>query len=107
MHAAPPPPPEDDGAILSDLIHGRSRLLILSALSRSGPQPFTELRARLGLTDGTLSVHLERLRRGGMVEMRKEFVERRPRTTVSLTEQGRERFAAYVEDLKRIVPGLD
>ena len=92
---------------LSPLIHGRVRLLILSdLLSSPEPATFTQLRKRLQLTDGTLSVHLSRLAKGGMVKVEKRFVGKRPQTLVRITAAGRRRFAAYVKELRAIVPGL-
>ncbi len=92
---------------LASLIHGRVRLLILSYLmSHTVSATFTELRAALGLTDGTLSVHLTRLERGGMVSLQKRFVRKRPQTVVRVTADGRRRFERYVAELRRIVPGL-
>ncbi len=102
----PAPPRGDDDAPLPSLIHGKARLLILSHLLRAGPTPFTELRPAVGMTDGTLSAHLSVLERGGMVRIEKGYVGKKPRTLVSVTDEGRRRFDQYVEDLKRIVPGL-
>jgi len=96
----------EDDAPLPSLIHGKARLLILAHLLRQGPTPFTELRAAVGMTDGTLSVHLARLEAGGVITIEKRFVGKRPQTVAAVTAEGRRRFAAYVEELKRIVPGL-
>ena len=71
-----------------------------------GGRTFTELKSDAALTDGTLSVHLSKLADGGLIEIRKDFVDRKPRTLAVLTESGRERFSAYVEDLRAVVPGL-
>jgi len=104
------PPPSaaaaGGGAPLSPLIHGRARLLILSHLIRVGPTPFTELRVFLGMTDGTLSVHLSKLEAGGVVEITKEFVGKRPRTQIRISRRGRALFNRYVQELRDIVPGL-
>lgn len=103
-----PPPGSGAHAPLPPLIHGRVRLLILCSLvSRPGGRVFTELRDELGLTDGTLSVHLGKLEAGGLVELRKEFLGKKPQTLARLTDLGRSEFAAYVADLRRLVPGLD
>lgn len=100
-------PPPGGGHPLSPLIHGRVRLLILSHLAATDrPAVFTELRSLLGLTDGTLSVHLSRLEEGGLIALEKRFVGKRPQTSVRLTARGRREFAAYVEELRSIVPGL-
>jgi DNA-binding MarR family transcriptional regulator len=76
-------------------------------LTEDRPLPFTELRDHLGLTDGTLSVHLQKLEAGGIVELEKRFVARRPQTLVHVTDAGRAAFAAYVAELRGIVPGLE
>ena len=99
--------PKGDPSPLSPLIHGRARLLILSFLMpRTAGATFSEIKAEIGLTDGTLSVHLSELEKGGLVEITKRFVGKRPQTVVTVSEPGRRQFAAYVEELKRLVPGL-
>ena len=97
----------DDQTPLSPLFHGRVRLLILSFLMpRSVGATFGEIKTEVGLTDGTLSVHLSKLEAAGIVEIVKGYAGKRPRTLVKVTATGRRRFQAYVEELRRIVPGL-
>lgn len=92
---------------LPSLIHGRARLLLLSQLmSFPGGRTFSELKAAVGLTDGTLSVHLSKLEAGGLVEIRKEFVGKKPRTLARMTSAGRRQFEQYVQELRQLVPGL-
>ncbi len=94
--------------VLSPLIHGRVRLLVLSfLLRRKQPSSFTDLRDGLKLTDGTLSVHLTKLEEGGLVEQEKRFVGKRPQTLVKVTAQGRRMFRQYVAELRSLVPGLE
>ena len=100
-------PPRGASAPLPPLIHGRARLLVLAQLmARPGGRTFTELREATGLTDGTLSVHLSKLEAGGMVEIRKEFEGKKPRTLARMTAGGRRRFAAYLAELRELLPGL-
>ncbi len=81
--------------------------MILSFLVRAdGPRSFTEVRKGLGLTDGTLSVNLGKLEEGGLVEITKTFVGKRPLTRLRVTPAGRREFTRYVQDLRLIVPGL-
>lgn len=97
-----------DRAPLLPLIHGRVRLLILSALLRADRAvSFTSLRKKLELTDGTLSVHLSKLEEGKLVSIRKTFEGKRPLTLVRITATGKRQFGQYVQDLRSIVPGLD
>lgn len=99
-------PPSGGSTPLSPLIHGRVRLLILCHVLTHGSTTFTALRAALGLTDGTLSVHLARLAEGKIIRLQKRFVNRRPQTTIRMTASGRRQFQQYVEDLRGLVPGL-
>jgi len=94
-------PPESIDA----LIHERVRLGIMSALAASPELAFTQLRDMLKVTDGNLSVHARMLEEGGYVRIEKGFVDKRPRTTLSLTAKGRESFKRYVARLEDLVRG--
>jgi DNA-binding MarR family transcriptional regulator len=96
------------GGPLAPIIHGRARLLILSALVRQPrPCPFTTLRDQLGFSDGSLSVNLAKLEEAGYVRLTREFVGKKPQTLARITPDGREAFGRYVAELRRIVPGLE
>ncbi len=88
---------------LDPLIHERVRLGILTLLSVHGTLDFKTLKESLNVTDGNLSQHLRKLEEGGYIEVHKQFVKRRPKTTYSLTELGRERLADYIEKLEKIL----
>ena len=103
----PGTPPGRGRTLLSPLIHGRVRLLILSHLMRARrAHPFTDIRKALNLTDGTLSVHLSKLEEGGIVTIEKVFEGKKPRTLVRVTPEGRKMFKAYLEDLREVLPEL-
>jgi DNA-binding PadR family transcriptional regulator len=55
------------------------------------------------MTDGNLSVHLQKLADKGYIGITKRFVGRRPQTTCRLTPLGRQAFAKYLEQLENIV----
>ena len=88
---------------LNAIIHERARLGIMSCLAAQPALTFTELRAYLDMTDGNLSVHLRLLERAGYIGLDKEFVDRKPRTTVRITRKGKLAFEHYVEVLEEIV----
>ena len=94
--------PFQEMASLSKLIHEPARLAIVSALSACQAADFVFLRRLTGLTKGNLSNHLSKLEEGGIVEIRKEFVGKVPRTVVSLTEGGRRSAEAYWDQLERL-----
>lgn len=93
---------------LDPAIHQPTRLRIMAALvglDEGAKAEFNFLRDLLGLTDGNLSVHLQRLEEVGYIRIEKGFVGRRPKTWVWATPEGRAAFAAYVDALEQILRG--
>ena len=88
---------------LDKVIHERARLGIVASLAARGRMTFCELRVMLGMTDGNLSVHARVLEESGYLTIEKDFVGRRPRTTMSLTQKGWSAFRRYVGYLEQIV----
>jgi DNA-binding MarR family transcriptional regulator len=88
---------------LDPVLHERGRLAIVSVLAAAGNLTFTELRSTLEMTDGNLSVHLQKLEDRGYVAIDKHFVGRRPQTTCRLTKTGRQAFTRYLDHLQVIV----
>jgi DNA-binding MarR family transcriptional regulator len=83
------------------LLLSEVRLGIVTVLMSRGEASFTDLRALLGLTQGNLGTHLQKLEQGGYVTVKKTFVKRRPRTTAAIAAKGRKAFLAHVEQLQR------
>jgi DNA-binding transcriptional ArsR family regulator len=88
---------------LDPVLHERGRLAIAAVLAAADRLTFTELRDGLGMTDGNLSVHLQRLEEKGYVAIDKQFVGRRPQTGCRLTRAGRQAFARYLDRLEAVV----
>jgi DNA-binding transcriptional ArsR family regulator len=88
---------------LDPLLHERGRLAIVSALAAAPGLTFTELRDTLDMTDGNLSVHLQKLEEKGYVTITKQFVGRRPQTSCQLTRPGRLAFVRYLDHLEALV----
>jgi DNA-binding HxlR family transcriptional regulator len=88
---------------IDEVIHGRVRLGIMAYLSGVERAEFNELKGRLKVTDGNLSVHLRKLEDAGYVAVEKTFVGRKPLTRARLTEAGRTAFVAYLDALKALV----
>jgi len=80
----------------------RARLGIVTVLMTRRSATFPDLKDLLGLTQGNLGVHLRKLEDAGYVSVKKEFVQRKPRTTAKLTAKGRRAFLAHVRKLERI-----
>jgi DNA-binding transcriptional ArsR family regulator len=88
---------------LDPTLHERGRLAIVSVLAAVDCLTFTELRDALGMTDGNLSVHLQKLEDRGYVALDKHFVGRKPQTTCRITKAGQRAFTRYLDHLEAIV----
>lgn len=89
---------------LDRVFHERARLGIVTSLAgRSDGLGFADLKALCGLTDGNLSRHLQVLEEAGFVTLDKGYEGKRPFTRCHLTEQGRDRFAAYLDVLSDVL----
>jgi predicted ArsR family transcriptional regulator len=90
-------------AQLSDVVHPRARLGILTVLAEVGTATFGYLKTVLDLTDGNLGRHLETLAAEELVAITKGYVGRRPRTWVTITDRGYAELSAEMAALKRLV----
>ena len=93
-------------AELNSIIHQPARLRIMSSLvtlEEGAEVEFTYLRNLLNLTDGNLGAHLRKLEDAGYIKINKTFVERKPRSYISATTQGRRLFREHVAALEAII----
>ncbi len=93
-------------AELNEIIHQPVRLRIMAALvalDAGSEVDFTYLRDLLDVTDGNLGAHLRKLEEAGYIAVNKAFVERKPRTFVSVTDAGRKVFQEHVAALESIL----
>jgi len=88
---------------LTDTVHQRVRLGILSVLAESRRADFGYLRDALEVTDGNLSKHLQVLESAAYIVVEKTFEDRRPRTWIALTKAGRDAFAGEVAALRALL----
>lgn len=86
-----------------EVIHAPTRLAIVSLLAATRWADFKFIRDKAGLTDSALSKQLTILDDAGYVTIRKAFVGKFPRTSVSLSKRGRAAFKGHVAALQQIV----
>ena len=84
-------------------VHEPARLAILTLLAVVESADFTFIVQRTGLTAGNLGAHITKLEERGFVEVRKEFVDKQPRTLVGLTESGRTALLEYRRTFQRVL----
>src|SRR5512138_3668634 len=93
-------------AELNETIHQPVRLRIMATLvtmEQNDEVDFTYLRELLDVTDGNLGAHLRKLEEAGYIAVNKTFVERKPRTFVAATAEGRKVFQEHVTALESIL----
>ena len=89
------------------LVHQPTRLQIFAYLYSHGETSFSELVEALDVTEGNLSSHLQTMEEADAVAVEKEFVDRTPRTTYRLTDEGRAKFEKHVGTLEALIDDLD
>ncbi|MCX7972878.1 MAG: transcriptional regulator [Candidatus Aminicenantes bacterium] len=77
---------------LDPIIHSRARQAIISVL--------------IGVkqADLNLSIHLSKLEEAGYISLKKSFEGKKPHTTCSLTEKGKQAFVPYLKALEDYLP---
>jgi len=93
----------------NDLIHQPLRLKIMAALNGVAVREsmdFTRLRSVVEATDGNLGAHLSKLEDVGYITIEKDFIDKKPRTRVALTREGRKALVAHVTYLRDILDGV-
>lgn len=88
---------------LDEVIHAPPRLGIMSVLMAVRAADFSFLKERLEMTDGNIGMHLRKLEEAGYISVRKSFVDRKPRTSYSITTKGRRAFESYLEQLEKLL----
>ena len=91
-------------AELDPLIHSQLRLAIMSILLSVDEADFVYLKEKTestaGKTAGNLSVQLDKLSKAGYIQVEKEFVGKKTRTSCRITETGRKAMEEYIKALK-------
>ncbi len=97
---------QDPFSRINKLIHEPARLSIMAVLSACAEADFKYLMNATSLTRGNLSSHLSKLETAGYIKIDKKFVNKIPRTTVSLTSLGRKEFADYTKQIREVMKKL-
>ena len=87
-------------------VHEPARLMILAYLSAVESADFLFIANQTGLTRGNLSSHMTKLEQAGYVSIKKEFVDRIPRTLLRITRQGRTALRSYRKNMMQVLKEL-
>jgi DNA-binding MarR family transcriptional regulator len=94
---------------LSDIdrvIHSPTRLKILVVLVTVEEADFTFIARTAQLTRGNLSANLKKLEDAGYIKVTKDFIDRVPKTLVSITQDGKKALEEYSSKLGPILDEL-
>ena len=88
------------------IIHEPARLNILVCLCNVDSADFIFLMHQTGMSWGNLSSHLSKLEASGYVEIKKDFVGKKPHTMVMLTGRGKDAIRDYCRKMKGVIDRL-
>lgn len=92
-----------DHKAIDEVIHGRTRLAIMSFLMGAKQSDFVELKINLDLTDGNLGAQLRKLEEKGYVTLNKGYLGRKTHMSIMMTESGYSAMQTYLETMKAIL----
>jgi DNA-binding MarR family transcriptional regulator len=81
----------------------RVRLGIMSILMVNEWVDFTEMKNLLNITDGNLASHSSALEKSEYIEVKKEFVGKKPKTSYQVTPRGRVAFKEHLSYLEKLM----
>lgn len=88
---------------LNKLFENRVRLGIMSVLIVNDYYDFNSLKETLDVTDGNLASHLKALEENDLIKVNKQFIGRKPNTSYSITETGKQLFVIHLKALEKII----
>lgn len=88
---------------LDPLLHQPARTQLVAFLSARGEASFADLKQVLGVTDGNLGAHLNKLVGAGLVDAREVSGKGRAQNLYRLTEAGNRALADYVRRLSALM----
>ncbi len=92
---------------LDDLLHNAVRFSILAALDRAATLSFKEVRDAVEITDSALSKQVSVLEAAGYLSVGKSFAGKMPRTSLTMTKEGRAAWRAHLAALREIAGMTD
>lgn len=88
---------------VDELVHEPRRFALLNILAgRLDSADYTYLKGHTGMTSGNPTRHLAKLEQAGLVEISKEFVLRRPKTRIGITEEGQAAVDRHWRHLQKL-----
>lgn len=90
---------------LHKLLGHRTRLGICVLLARNDQLTFRRLKELLEETDGSLGAQLRKLEDESLIDVKKEFRDRKPVSWYAITEHGRAALDAHLQAMQQLMKG--
>lgn len=88
---------------LNKEFESRVRLGIMSVLMVNEWVYFTEMKNLLEITDGNMASHSTALEKSKYIEVKKEFVGKKPKTSYRATTAGKDAFKDHLAALEKLL----
>lgn len=88
---------------LNKAFESRVRLGIMSILLVNESVDFNTLKELLQVTDGNIASHITALEKLNYIEIRKQFIGKKPNTSYAVTTAGKKAFAEHLDALERLI----
>ena len=79
------------------------RLRIMSILMVNDSVDFNRLKELLEVTDGNLASHIKALEASEYIDIKKQFIGKKPNTTYEATVLGKQTFAKHLAALEQLI----
>lgn len=88
---------------LNKAFENRIRLGIMSMLVVNEYVDFKAMKETLDVSDGNLASHLSALEKKEYIEVRKQFIGKKPNTSYRVTKSGRQAFRSHLDALEELL----
>ncbi|HMG82837.1 MAG TPA: transcriptional regulator [Ferruginibacter sp.] len=88
---------------LNKAFESRVRLGIMSMLMVNEWIDFAAMKEMLNITDGNLASHITALEKAEYIQVKKQFVGKRPNTSYAITKAGQKAFTNHLDILEKIL----
>lgn len=90
-------------SLLHKEFESRVRLGIMSVLMVNDWVDFNEMKSLLEVTDGNLASHSAALEKANYIEIKKEFVGKKTKTSYRVSPEGRSAFEQHLSALEKLL----
>ena len=90
---------------LNKAFESRVRMGVMSVLVVNTWVSYKDLKSLLELTDGNLASHINALEKLHYIEIKKQFIAKKPLTTYRVTRTGRIAFEEHIKGLEKLIHG--